>query len=401
MPGRGSAGVGADLGGLERDPHRGPGAEAEGGDRARSSRPRGRAGSASTATRTVSPWASRASTRPGQALRGEPSGRCRCRATADGGNATNTGPAPSATRSRPPPSRSTDRAARVVRPRVAPVEVEADEPGDVRRAGAAGELGRGAGLHDPPGLEHDDPVGEDHGVERVVGDEDGRPGELPQVPGEVGAHVQPRAGVERGERLVEQEQVGVGDERPGEGGALGLPARQPARDGRRPARRGPPGPATPAPPGGRPGGACRGPAARRRRCRGRTGGGTAGSPGRRHPPGGAGRRRTGRRAGSSSRRSPSRTWPSVSGTRPASAASAVDFPAPLGPSSATTSPPSTRRGRSSANAPRSHLQVGVETGHDAGPPTQRSRRLARTRTDTTSSSRDRTTAASGSVSRAR
>ena len=45
--------------------------------------------------------------------------------------------------------------------------------------------------------------------------------------------------------------------------------------------------------------------------------------------------------------------PSDSGARPASARSAVDLPAPLGPSSATTSPAATANSMSSRNAPRS------------------------------------------------
>ena len=46
---------------------------------------------------------------------------------------------------------------------------------------------------------------------------------------QVAAHLAAGAGVERGERLVEQQQARLGGERPGEGDALRLPARQGAR----------------------------------------------------------------------------------------------------------------------------------------------------------------------------
>src|SRR5262249_3417647 len=50
---------------------------------------------------------------------------------------------------------------------VAPVEVEADEPGDVVGTGLGGDGGRVAFLDDVPVLDDDQAVGEHEGVERV------------------------------------------------------------------------------------------------------------------------------------------------------------------------------------------------------------------------------------------
>ena len=58
----------------------------------------------------------------------------------------------------------------------------------------------------PPVLDDDDPVGQRHRVDRVVGDQHGAAGELGQVPAQLGAHGEPGAGVERRQRLVEQQQ---------------------------------------------------------------------------------------------------------------------------------------------------------------------------------------------------
>ena len=86
--------------------------------------------------------------------------------------------------------------------------------------------------------------------------------------------------VEAGERLVEQQQPGLGGQRPGDRHPLGLAAGELARAcGRRGRRRRAVEPvrARPRPPRRR---HARGPAARRPRCRGRRGAGTAAGPGR-------------------------------------------------------------------------------------------------------------------------
>ena len=53
----------------------------------------------------------------------------------------------------------------------APVEVHAHQRGDVARSRVAAQRGGGALLDDPPLLQDHEPIGEDHGVDGVVGDE--------------------------------------------------------------------------------------------------------------------------------------------------------------------------------------------------------------------------------------
>ncbi len=113
----------------------------------------------------------------------------------------------------------------------AAVEVQADEPGDVVRAGVTGDVGGGALLDDPAVLDDDQPVGQHHGVQRVVCDQHGDGLERRQVAAELGAHLQPGAGVQRGERLVQEQQPGPGGQGAGECDPLGLAAGQAARLG--------------------------------------------------------------------------------------------------------------------------------------------------------------------------
>ena len=68
-----------------------------------------------------------------------------------------------------------------------------------------------------------------------------QPAEVAQVPAQLGADVQPGAGVERGERLVEQQQPRVGGQGAGQGDPLRLPAGQAPRAVRRRGRRARPG----------------------------------------------------------------------------------------------------------------------------------------------------------------
>ncbi len=83
-------------------------------------------------------------------------------------------------------------------------------------------VARRALLDHPAAAEDRDPVGEQVGVERVVRHDDRRAvGEhLGQHPAELARH----AHVERGERLVQQDQVGLGGEGACDGDALRLPA---------------------------------------------------------------------------------------------------------------------------------------------------------------------------------
>ena len=107
--------------------------------------------------------------------------------------------------------------------------------GDVADPEQPGHLHRIRPVEDrPPGavLEHsavvDDHhlVGQERGLLRVVGDEHrGDPGGG-QQPAQVVAQVVALGGVERGEGLVEEQEVGCAGQRPGQGHPLGLAARQ-------------------------------------------------------------------------------------------------------------------------------------------------------------------------------
>ena len=84
-----------------------------------------------------------------------------------------------------------------------------------------------------PLVEHHQPVGEGEGVDGVVGDDHGgsrrsRPGAALEVATDLG----PGGGVEGGEGLVEQEDLGLGGQGPGQGHPLGLAAGELAAGGR-------------------------------------------------------------------------------------------------------------------------------------------------------------------------
>ena len=79
--------------------------------------------------------------------------------------------------------------------------------------------------------QHADLTRECGGVLVVVRDENRRQRELAQQLLQLGAHRVLRVGVERGERLVEQDRAGLARERPREGDALALAARQRRRAG--------------------------------------------------------------------------------------------------------------------------------------------------------------------------
>src|SRR5208282_6311090 len=101
-----------------------------------------------------------------------------------------------------------------------------DEFGDEARVGPAVELGRGTDLDDPAALHDHDAIAELDRLALIMGDVDA---------GEAGAALQrleldaePLAEleVEIGERLVEEQERRVVDERAGERHALHLPARE-------------------------------------------------------------------------------------------------------------------------------------------------------------------------------
>ena len=73
-------------------------------------------------------------------------------------------------------------------------------------------------------LDHEEPVGQDHRLERVMGDQHRRPPEVGEVLAQERAYVDPRPGIQRGHRLVEQEHVGLVRHRPGQGHPLRLAA---------------------------------------------------------------------------------------------------------------------------------------------------------------------------------
>jgi len=124
-------------------------------------------------------------------------------------------------------------AARVAAPTVIPpgaggasVEVGAHETRRPHRSRAPREFGQRAGLDDRAVLEHHEPIGEQGGLERIVSHEEARDAECGQVSGQIVANPVPGLDVERGERLVEEEQVGLVYQRPRQGDTLRLPSGQ-------------------------------------------------------------------------------------------------------------------------------------------------------------------------------
>ena len=171
-----------------------------------------------------------------------------------------------------------------------------------RASGPCEHLGGRPVLDHPAALDDDDPVGQQQRVEDVVGDDDDRA--VGQHPAQHLAQRGRDRDVEGGHRLVEQQQPRVGGERPGDRDPLRLAAGELRRScGRRTARR------RPRPASGRRRcgtrcGCARRCGARTRRCRARSGAGTAAAPGPAAPPRGraagthtsdapGGRRRTG------------------------------------------------------------------------------------------------------------
>ena len=170
------------------------------------------------------PPAPTAASRTGSTLRGLPDGGSAYTATAEGGNTATRGlavahPVDAARHRRP--SACAQAAAR----HDAGHEVEARDPRGERAARAGQHVARGPRLDDPALGEHHHPVGEHQRVERGVGDEHGGLLAVAHDPAQQRAHGGCGVDVERGERLVEQQEVGIGGERAGQRHPLLLAAR--------------------------------------------------------------------------------------------------------------------------------------------------------------------------------
>ena len=135
-------------------------------------------------------------------LRGVPSGAVRCRATARGWMTAIHGTAAGA---------GDDEAGAVlqrdaVAAGLAAKEVDADQVGHPRRARPRGHLGGCTRLHDAPLLDDDQALGERQCFERIVCDDELHTGKVSQPVAQRAARLGARAYVERGQRLVEQQQ---------------------------------------------------------------------------------------------------------------------------------------------------------------------------------------------------
>ena len=100
----------------------------------------------------------------------------------------------------------------------------AEEVGDERAARVLVELGGRAHLLDDALVHHRDRVGHGHGLLLVVGDVHEREAHFGLDPLELDLHRAPQLEVERAERLVEQEHLGLVDEGPGQRDPLLLAA---------------------------------------------------------------------------------------------------------------------------------------------------------------------------------
>ena len=131
------------------------------------------------------------------------------------------------------------------------VELEAvrhaDEAGDVLGGGLLEDLLGGVELLDPPGAHDREPVAEGERLGLVVGDEDGGEAEAAVQLVDLGAHLVAQPGVEVAQRLVEEDELGPGDEAAGQRDALLLAAAQLRRDSGRAVARSRPGPPSPRP----------------------------------------------------------------------------------------------------------------------------------------------------------
>ena len=100
------------------------------------------------------------------------------------------------------------------------------KPATNRLPGLLVELARRGQLLQHAALEHRHPVAEGHGLGLVVGDVDGGDAQALLQPRDLGAHLPAQLGVEVRQRLVEEERVGLADDRATHRHALALTARQ-------------------------------------------------------------------------------------------------------------------------------------------------------------------------------
>ena len=105
----------------------------------------------------------------------------------------------------------------------------ADEGGDEKRGGLVVDRYRRAVLFEPPAIEHRDPVGHTHGLFLVVRHHHGRDVQFALQTTNLDLHIQAQVFVERGERLVEQQDARLDGQRAGQCHTLLLTARQLAR----------------------------------------------------------------------------------------------------------------------------------------------------------------------------
>ena len=101
-----------------------------------------------------------------------------------------------------------------------------DEAGHEEVAGVLVQLQRRAHLLDAPGGQHDDAVGQGHGLHLVVRHVDHGGLELLVQLGELHAHLHAQGGVQVGQRLVEKKDLGLAHDGPADGHALALAARE-------------------------------------------------------------------------------------------------------------------------------------------------------------------------------
>ena len=101
---------------------------------------------------------------------------------------------------------------------------EPRKPGDEAVRRAVVELERRADLLDHPAVQHHDAVGHGHRLGLVVGDVDHGGVELGVEPAELDPHLRAERGVEVGERLVEEEDLGRAGDGAADGDALLLAA---------------------------------------------------------------------------------------------------------------------------------------------------------------------------------
>ena len=107
--------------------------------------------------------------------------------------------------------------------------LRADEARDEFRARALVDVFGRAGLLDLAGVHHRDHVGGGHRFRLVVGDVDRGVAIFVVQPAHLEAHLLAQIGVEIGQRLVEQQRLGLDDQRARQRDALLLAARQFAR----------------------------------------------------------------------------------------------------------------------------------------------------------------------------